>query len=615
MATHKYIDRICAAVLALTLVLALLFVNGEALGLQAAEHTMGYENRLFDPSRIHTIDIVMDDWDDFIETCENEEYQLCALVIDGEAERSAAIRAKGNTSLTSVASYGNDRYSFKVEFDHYDSGNTYYGLDKLSLNNLIQDNTYMKDFLVYQLMGQFGAAAPLCSYVSVSVNGELWGLYLAVEGVEDAFLQRNYGSNHGNLYKPDSMSFGGGRGNGGAFDREKLMEDFDPSAMEGMERGGQFRGERQEPGGFGGMGGGMGSSDVKLQYIDDDPDSYANIFDNTKTDVTDADKARLINSLQILSSGENVESVVDVEQVIRYFVVHGFVCNGDSYTGSMIHNYYLYEDGGVMSMIPWDYNLAFGGFQSNNASSAVNEPIDTPVSGGSLEDRPMLAWIFADEEYTALYHQYYDEFLSGYLENGVCQKLIEDTAAIIAPYVEQDPTKFCTYEEFETGVEALKTFCELRTQSVRGQLDGTIPSTTQDQRTASATLVSTSGLDLSDMGSMNMGGKGGGPDGQGEQGGGMPQIPDGEMPEMPGGEMPEMPDGASMPAFAPDRGDFTPSADNQPSQPGGQRENGFQDMGGPSMAGNVGSSMLLLVVSVAVLAAGLVFAALFRRRR
>ena len=646
MATHKYIDRICAAVLALTLVLALLFVNGEALGLQAAERTMGYENRLFDSSRVHTIDIVMDDWEGFIETCENEEYQLCALVIDGEAERSAAIRAKGNTSLTSVASYGNDRYSFKVEFDHYDSGNTYYGLDKLSLNNLIQDNTYMKDFLVYQLMGQFGAAAPLCSYVSVSVNGELWGLYLAVEGVEDAFLQRNYGGNHGNLYKPDSMSFGGGRGNGGAFDMEKLMEDFDPSAMEGMERGGQFRGERQEPGGFGGMGGGMGSSDVKLQYIDDDPDSYANIFDNAKTDITEADKARLINSLQILSSGENVESVVDVEQVIRYFVVHGFVCNGDSYTGSMIHNYYLYEDGGVMSMIPWDYNLAFGGFQSNNASSAVNEPIDTPVSGGSLEDRPMLAWIFADEEYTALYHQYYDEFLSTYLESGACRQLIEDTAAIIAPYVEQDPTKFCTYEEFETGVEALKTFCELRTQSVRGQLDGTIPSTTQDQRTASATLVSTSGLDLSDMGSMNTGGKGGGPGG-GDFGGGMPQmqdgempempgggmsqtpdgeplempdgempqIPDGEIPEMPNGDIPEIPDGETMPAFAPDRGDFTPSEDNQPSQPGGQRENGFQDMGGPSPSGNAGSSVILLAVSVVVLAAGLVFAALFRRRR
>lgn len=64
----------------------------------------------------------------------------CAtLDIDGESYQNVAIRAKGNTSLTQVASYGNDRYSFKIEFDHYDSSITYHGLDKLSLNNIIQD--------------------------------------------------------------------------------------------------------------------------------------------------------------------------------------------------------------------------------------------------------------------------------------------------------------------------------------------------------------------------------------------------------------------------------------------------------------------------------------------
>ena len=90
-------------------------------------------------------------------------------------------------------------------------------LPKLSLNNIIQDNTYMKDYLSYQMMGYFGADAPLCSYVYITVNGEDWGLYLAVEGVEEAFLQRNYGSDYGELYKPDSQSMGGGRGNGDQF--------------------------------------------------------------------------------------------------------------------------------------------------------------------------------------------------------------------------------------------------------------------------------------------------------------------------------------------------------------------------------------------------------------
>ena len=101
----------------------------------------------------------MDDWEGFIDGCEDEEYVMCSLVIDGEEQPGAGIRAKGNTSLSSVAAHGNDRYSFKVEFDHYDSSLSYYGLDKLNLNNIIQDNTYMKDYLSYRLMAAAGAAA------------------------------------------------------------------------------------------------------------------------------------------------------------------------------------------------------------------------------------------------------------------------------------------------------------------------------------------------------------------------------------------------------------------------------------------------------------------------
>ena len=80
----------------------------------------------------------------------------------------------------------------------------------------------MKDYLAYRLMAGFGADAPLCSYVWVTVNGEAWGLYLAVEAVEDSFLDRVYGG-EGDLYKPDSMSMGGG---GPGHGREFNMEDF-----------------------------------------------------------------------------------------------------------------------------------------------------------------------------------------------------------------------------------------------------------------------------------------------------------------------------------------------------------------------------------------------------
>lgn len=510
MSTYKHIDRICIAAVILSLVFTILFLNGEALGIQPASKAMGYENRLFDTSKVHTINIVMDDWEDFIENCENEEYVTCAAIIDGEAYKNIGIRAKGNTSLRNVSAMGSDRYSFKLEFDHYDSAKNYYGLDKLSLNNIIQDTTYMKDYLTYQMMGEFEADAPLCSYAYIRVNGEDWGLYLAVEGVEDAFLQRNYGNNHGNLYKPDSMSFGGGKGNGREFDMENFMPNDDmpdlpeqpPSPPEKINDERMDR-NRED---FGNAPGGMGSSDVKLQYIDDDPDSYSNIFDNAKTDIDSTDKTRLIQSLKALSELSNLEEIVNIDKVIRYFVVHNFVCNGDSYTGSIIHNYYLYEDNGQLSMIPWDYNLAFGTFQSKDANSMVNSPIDTPVSGGTADDRPMVDWIFSSQEYQELYHQLFAKFL----ENTDFLGLIDTTYELIAPYVEEDPSKFYSYEEFETGVSVLKEFCLLRKESVEGQLAGIIPSDKDGQSADNSSLVDASHIALSDMGSM--GGEHGGPD-------------------------------------------------------------------------------------------------------
>jgi spore coat protein CotH len=547
MSTSKYFDRICAIIAVLMIAVTAIFMNAESLGATSITRSYAYEDTLFDTGKVHTIDIVMDDWDSFVANATSEEYADCTVVIDGKAYKNVAIRAKGNTSLTNVAQYGNNRYSFKLEFDHYDDTNTYYGLDKLSLNNIIQDNTYMKDYLVYTLMRENGVDAPLCSFVYITVNGEDWGLYLAVEAIEDSFLSRTYGSStDGELYKPDSMSMGGGKGMGGNVASSES---------------------------------GWGSSDVKLIYTDDEYSSYSNIFENAKSDLTDSDKDRLIASLKTLNEGTDIESIVDVEEVIKYFVVHNFVCNFDSYTGSMIHNYYLYEEDGVLSMIPWDYNLAFGGFiGGSDATSLVNYPIDSPVSGGDTDSRPMIAWIFNNEEYLELYHQYFLKFIEEYFESGYVSELIDSTYEMIVSYVESDPTKFCTYEEFTEGVAALKEFCELRAESVRGQLDGTIPSTSEAQSEDKSAFIDASNLSISDMGSM---GNGGGPGGQGGQGGPGGQGGQGGQGGRGGqdgndGNLPTPPDGTDG---------------NPPTPPGGSDGENPPDMpngGGESASGNAG---------------------------
>lgn len=512
MSGGKNIDRICAVVLICTILITVLFTNGKALGLQGAKTDARYVSRLFDTSSVHRIDIVMDDWDSFLETCENEEYTACSVLIDGEKFKNVGIRAKGNTSLSNVRQLGSQRYSFKIEFDHFETGKTYYGLDKLCLNNLIQDNTMMKDYLVYQMMADFGADAPMCSFVYITVNGEDWGLYLGVEGVEDSFLQRTYGSEAGDLYKPDSMGFGGGRGNGRDFDMKQFEDDNNENNADagdgtsadaggGMKNapGGTAGGLGENGGMQGGPGGGgaRGSDDVKLKYIDDDPDSYSNIFENAKTDVTKADKSRLIAALKNLSAYTDLEDTLDIDEVLRYFVVHNFVCNGDSYTGSMIHNYYLHEKDGKLSMIPWDYNLAFGTFMGNSASDAVNASIDSPVTGGDVDDRPMVGWIFSDEKYTDRYHELFAEFIDRWFSDGQLETLISRTAEMIRPYVDKDPTRFCTTEEFDEGIETVEALVSLRAEAVRSQLQGEEAET------------ETGDLDLSALGTMGGAGRGG----------------------------------------------------------------------------------------------------------
>ena len=477
MSKSKHVDAVCVSVIVATLALTLLFLNVGPSILTASAQDPPYTSRLFDTSRIHTLNIVVNDkdWQDMLDNAVDKEYIPVHVVIDGEAIKNVAIRPKGASSLLTIAMSDSipDRYSFKIEFDHYDSSKTYHGLDKLALNNLIQDNTYLMDYLAYDMMRYLGVKSPLASFVWVTVNKEDLGLYLAVEGIEEAFTKRSYGSVSGNLYKPDAdnVLMGG--------------DDILPGGDDDIQ---------------------LGGSDVALVYSGEEPENYSNIFNHSALgEVSEADKRRLIRSLKQLNARENLSDVLDMDQVIRYFVAHNFVVNGDSYTGSLIHNYYLREQDGKLSMIPWDYNLSFGGMYmrfaqvGNEATSYVNAPIDTPVTGGDMEGRPMISWIFSKEEYRDAYHRVFDELLSGYFESGHFAREFGRMVELIAPFVQKEPTAFCTFEEFQAGTQTLKEFCDLRSQSVRKQLSGEIPATIEGQEADPQSLIDASALDLNDL--------------------------------------------------------------------------------------------------------------------
>ncbi len=588
MIAHKHITKLIAACMAVAVCLCLCaaaFSSQIAAAMGDTGISMEYETELFDTGSILTVNIRMDetDWNDMLANATAEEYYQCDVEIGGTTFYRVAIRPKGNTSLTSIASDPTtDRCSFKLEFDHYVDGQTCFGLDKLILNNNYADATNMKEALIYDMYQYLGADASLYNYAKISVNGEYWGVYLALEAVEDSFLLRNYGAQDGELYKPDSMNIGGGKEFGDFNADDMDFENMTPPDT------------KDAPDRAGGMGGfSMGGGGANLNYTDDELDSYETIWDGEITTTTKADHKRVVTALKNISEGTDLETYMDIDNLLRYMAVHVFSVNEDSLSGMMAHNYYLYEAGGKLNLVPWDYNLALGGMgSSNDATSVVNDAIDNAFSGTDFFDTLM-----EDETYHNQYYAYLQQLVSEYIDGGGFDAFYERVRGQIDALVETDPTAFYSYDEYRTAVDTLYQVVKLRGESIQGQLDGTIPSTESAQRSSDA-LVDASALDISVMGSMNTGGGGGG------FGFNAPATSENTS---------DMPDASAG-------SEKTPPADFDPSQFGGVNSGGRPSMGnfpGSTESTSLAASTKNLILyggSLLIFAAAMLFAVLYRRR-
>jgi len=461
-------------------ILLLLFVVIYAVlpnvGIETKNSEFSYENIVFNKNKVTTVDIEIaeEDWADMLENASAEELKQADITVNGKKVENVAIRTKGNLSLRSVVNSDSDRYSLKIDFDYYDDTKSLYGLKKLNLNNNYSDSTLMREYISYELMEQMGLPTPAHSYMYVTVNGEERGLFLGVEAVDETFLANNYGSNDGFLFKPD----------------------------------------------------GTGSD---LKYISDDIEDYTGI--GLKTNEGTINQSKLVEMLDAINNGGDIEKYIDVDEMLRYFAVNTALVNLDSYQGNMKHNYYLYEQNGVFSIIPWDYNMSFGGFGAgggriaggngenqadvttnmekpvaqNNGQpdqtgdggmqqqrgggvdmgmgmsgnlindSAINFSVTTPVSGTTLEDRPLLKALLSNDEYRDKYEGYLEELATTYLTEEYVQSITKKLAVLLTTYVEADPTKFSTTEQFLEAVEgenSLPEFAKQRSESILKQLSG-----------------------------------------------------------------------------------------------------------------------------------------------
>lgn len=377
------------------------------------------DEEVFPKDRVVDIKITIDseDFQDMLDNASAEEYKEASVEYNGRHFEHIGIRTKGNLSLRSVVQMSDsDRYSFKLSFDEY-VDQTLDGISKINLNNNYSDASSIREFLTYELAEQMGLPTPKYSYVNVYINDELWGFYLAIEQIGDAYLNRHFGNSYGALYKGE-----------------------------------------------------MTGSGSDLTWLGDDPSAYTGLALKSKT----TNDGILIDMINELNHGSDYEKVLDVEESLKYIALNVATNNMDSYIGQNKQNYYLYEDDGIFSILPWDYNMAFGGMggaMGGGSSLLIDEPTQ-----GAVAERPLVAKLLEVQEYKELYHSILQEAVDGYLSNDIFTARVNELAAMISPYVQADPNAFYSYEEFQAAVPSLIATNASQVDNISQQLDGTLPS-------------------------------------------------------------------------------------------------------------------------------------------
>lgn len=118
----------------------------------------------------------------------------------------------GTKKRSWCGSQSNSKPSLTIKFDEYEDSNkakadAAFGIDNLVLNNSVQDKSYVRACLAYQMFRSAGVAAPRCNFVNLTVNGKNMGLYVNLQSYKKDFFKANFDKKLGNLYEIEGTNF------------------------------------------------------------------------------------------------------------------------------------------------------------------------------------------------------------------------------------------------------------------------------------------------------------------------------------------------------------------------------------------------------------------------
>ncbi len=338
---------------------------------------------------------------------------LADIEIDGDSYDSVGIRYKGFSSV----SVNRLKNPFNIKLDYIIEGQDHQGVDKLKLSNVIQDPSFIREVLSYEVCRKYMPLSQ-ANYANIFINDTLWGLYTNVETVNKSFLIDHFDSKYNSFFKcnPENLNV-------------------------------QIGGE---------------NANLSNTHGTDSSDYYP--FYALKSDYGWEDLYNLIDTLNNVS--DSIHHVLNVDRTLWMHALNYSMINFDSYIGYG-QNYYLYKDqANQWNPIIWDLNMSFGGFKLTDASQQYFNGFDI-TQAQNMDPlthyyhtsqppfntlRPLLKNLFSSERNRKMYLAHMRTIME---ENFVNQDYFVRGQALqnlIDQDVQNDTNKFYTYSDFITNL-------------------------------------------------------------------------------------------------------------------------------------------------------------------
>ena len=369
------------------------------------------QNSFYETSEIREIRInfSQSNWDALLDSLyiEGEKERILAnIVIDGFSYDSVGVRYKGFSS----ASINRVKNPFNIKLNYIVEGQNHLGLDKLKLSNIIQDPSFVREVLSYEIARKYMPCSE-ANFTNLYVNDTLIGLYSNVEAVNKEFLEKHFSSTDNVLVKgnPEEIDLYG----------ENANLSNTPGA---------------------------------------DTLNYASLY-TMESDFGWGELYALIDTLN--SYDHALEEVLNIDRTLWMHALNYTLLNFDSYIG-YAQNYYLYQDdNGLFNPILWDLNMSFGSFRLADASvyfdgfSIAQAKIIDPLSHFneySVYPRPLLRKLFENSRYRKMYLAHIRTIIEENFANGNYLNRAVDLHSLIDLSVQADTNKFYSYEHFQNNL-------------------------------------------------------------------------------------------------------------------------------------------------------------------